>query len=245
MNWSVDDDAPLLTPVERPRTHEVILRQVEGLLASGRLAVGDRLPAERALADQLGVSRPSVREALKVLEALGVVEVTGGQGRESRAVVVARPAAALGTAMRLHVATGHLPVADLIETRVLLEADSVRRLAADADPALAEADALLLAMKDPALTPHRFHHLDTGFHLALAAAAGNAVVTAVMASLREAIEGYVLDAIPTLPDWSATARGLRRQHAGIVAAVRAGDPERAAAAVERHIRGFHGLTSRA
>lgn len=233
--------SPLLRPVERPRTHEVILAQVEELLGSGRLAVGDRLPAERALADQLGVSRASVREALTVLQALGVVETTGGQGRESRAVVVSRPGEALGTAMRFHVATGGLPVDDLVETRVLLETSTARRLAA-APGDLVEAQGLLEAMKDPALSPRDFHHLDTGFHLALAQAAGNAVVTAVMASLREAVEGYVLAAIPALPDWAATARGLRRQHAGILAAVRSGDADRAAAAVERHVRGFHRLT---
>ena len=239
---------PLLRPVERTRTYEVILRQVEDLLTSGRLSAGDRLPPERALAEQLGVSRPSVREALKVLEALGVVETTGGQGRESGAVVVARPGTAIGAAMRLHVATRGLPIADLVETRALLESAAMRRLGhrvgtePDGVALLAPAEDLLARMRSPDLSPQEFHHLDTAFHLALAHAAGNVVVHVVMASLREAIEGYVVDAVPRLPDWRTTSAGLRRQHAAILTALRKGDGETAASVVDRHIHQFFART---
>jgi GntR family transcriptional repressor for pyruvate dehydrogenase complex len=241
-------DEALLRPVERSRTHEVILRQVEELLAAGRLRPGDRLPPERTLADELGVSRPSVREALKVLEALGVVAITGGQGRESGAVVVARPGAAIGTAMRFHVATRGLPIADLVATRALLESAAMHRLGVrvSTEPAgvelLAPAEELLAAMRDTSLTPAAFHHLDTAFHLALAEAAGNVVVHVVMASLREAIEGYVLEAVPRLADWRTTSAGLRRQHAAILTALRRGDGAAAAAVVDRHIHRFFALT---
>jgi GntR family transcriptional repressor for pyruvate dehydrogenase complex len=232
------------TAAGRPRTYEVILRRIEQQLGSGELAVGDRIPAERTLAEQLGVSRPSVREAVKVLEALGVLEVTGGQGRDSGAVVVARPGEAIGAAMRLHVATRSLPIADLVETRVLLEAASMRRLGArvrtePGGPALlAPAEQILLRMADQQLPPSQFHQLDTAFHVAIAQVAGNVVVEVMMVSLREAIEAYVLAAVPALPDWSATADVLRAQHAAVLSALRAGDGDLAADRVERHIRGF-------
>jgi GntR family transcriptional regulator, transcriptional repressor for pyruvate dehydrogenase complex len=233
--------------VDRGRSHEVILRRIEQQLASGELAPGDRLPAERTLAERLGVSRPGVREGLKVLEALGVLEITRGQGRDSGAVVVARPGAAIGTAMRIHVSTRSLPMADLVETRVLLEAASMRRLgrvvAEGADgadgAALLEPAALILGrMRDPALAPADFHRLDSAFHVALAEAAGNVVVGVIMASLREAIEAYVLAAVPRLPDWSATSRELRQQHEALLEALRRGDGDGAAALAERHIRAF-------
>jgi GntR family transcriptional repressor for pyruvate dehydrogenase complex len=236
------------TAAARSRTYEVILRRIEQQLGSGQLAVGDRIPAERTLAEQLGVSRPSVREAVKVLEALGVLEVTGGQGRDSGAVVVARPGAAIGAAMRLHVATRSLPISDLVETRVLLEAASMRRLGIrvrdepDGVALLAPAEHILLRMADQQLPPARFHQLDTAFHVTLAQAAGNVVVEVMMVSLREAIEAYVLAAVPDLPDWSATADGLRAQHAAVLAALRAGDGDLAAGRVERHIRGFFAVT---
>src|SRR5919202_3143584 len=160
------------------RTHEAVLRHVECLLLAGELAPGDRLPAERVLAEQLGVSRPTVREALKVLEALGVV-ASPGSGRGSASVVVTRPGAAMGAALRLHVAAAGLPVADLVETRVLLESASVaalaRRVATEGDGVLARPRALLAAMAEPALPAGEFHALDSAFHVAIADAAGNAV----------------------------------------------------------------------
>jgi GntR family transcriptional repressor for pyruvate dehydrogenase complex len=224
------------------RTHELVVRHVEQLLVGGGLRPGDRLPSERVLAEQLGVGRPSVREALKVLEALGVVRSSPGQGRGSAAVVVARPGEAIGAAMRLHVATSSLPVADLVETRVLLESASVQALAArvtrEGGAVLTRPAALLTAMAEPGLEPDRFHALDAAFHVALAEAAGNAVVAVVMGALREAIQGYVLAAVERLPDWGATARGLRSEHEQLLGAVAAGDGDLAAGLMATHIRGF-------
>jgi len=65
------------------------------------------------------------------------------------------------------------------------------------------------------------------------------LIAAVMTSLRSAIHGYVLAAVPNLPDWEATAVGLRAEHREILAAVRGGEPERAAGLVTAHIRGFY------
>ncbi len=224
------------------RTHELVVRHVEQLLVGGGLRPGDRLPSERALAEQLGVGRPSVREALKVLEALGVVRSSPGQGRGSAAVVVARPGEAIGAAMRLHVATSSLPVDDLVETRVLLESASVRALAErvqrDGDGVLAGPRALLAAMADPGLPPEKFHELDAAFHVALATAAGNTVTAVVMGALREGIQGYVLRLVPALPDWPATARGLQAEHEALLASVASGNGGAAAHRVEEHIRGF-------
>ncbi|XTR53264.1 FadR/GntR family transcriptional regulator [Pseudarthrobacter sp. So.54] len=89
--------------------------------------LGGRLPAERTLAEQLQVSRTSVREAIRVLEAMGVLRAGVGSGPEAGTVVIADPTAALGSALRLHVATSHLPVKDIVETRVLLESWAASR----------------------------------------------------------------------------------------------------------------------
>ena len=62
------------------RTHQLVLHWIENQLSSGQLAVGGRLPAERTLAEQLQVSRTSVREAIRILEAMGVVRAGVGSG---------------------------------------------------------------------------------------------------------------------------------------------------------------------
>jgi GntR family transcriptional repressor for pyruvate dehydrogenase complex len=89
------------------------------------------------------------------------------------------------------------------------------------------------------LSPEEFHLLDAEFHVALSRLAGNVLVAAVMASLRSAIHGYVLAAVPDLPDWEATTVGLRSEHRAILKAIRAGEPDEAAGLVTAHIRGFY------
>ncbi|MFC9770430.1 MULTISPECIES: FadR/GntR family transcriptional regulator [unclassified Pseudarthrobacter] len=220
------------------RTHQLVLHWIENELSAGRLAVGGRLPAERSLAEQLKVSRTSVREAIRVLEAMGVVRAGVGSGPEAGTVVISDPATALGSALRLHVATRHLPVADIVETRVLLESWAAAKAVPDA-PGLDEAAALVEAMAAENLPVNDFLALDVRFHLALADAAGNAVVSAMMGSLRESIQGYAADLTANLPDWEAMSYRLRTEHRDILAAIRAADGGTAARLVAAHIEGFY------
>jgi GntR family transcriptional repressor for pyruvate dehydrogenase complex len=182
-----------------------------------------------------------VREAVRVLEAMGVVRTATGSGPEAGAVIVAEPVSPLTAVLRLHLATNHLPMGDVVQTRLLLESWSAREAAGrelGADE-LKTAEELLDRMDDPGLSPEEFHLLVAEFHVALSGLAGNVLIAAVMASLRSAIHGYVLAAVPNLPDWEAVAVGLRSEHRGILAAIRGGEPERAASLVTAHIRGFY------
>jgi GntR family transcriptional repressor for pyruvate dehydrogenase complex len=219
------------------RTHELVLQWIEKQLSDGDLALGGRLPGERAMAEQLQVSRTSVREAVRILEAMGVVRAGVGSGKDAGTVVIAEPGSALGSTLRLHVATRHLPVADIVETRVLLESWAAARAKVGA-PALDEAAALLEQM-DSSADIETFLALDARFHVALAQAAGNTVVSAMMASLRGAIEDYAGKLTGNLPDWKATSDRLRAEHHAILAAVNANDGGRAADLVAAHIQGFY------
>lgn len=230
---------------DRVRTHEAVLARIEADLAAGRWAIGERLPAERAFAEELGVSRPSVREAIRVLEAMGVVRTAVGSGPDSGASVIDHPAAGLGSAMRLHIAAGTLPVRDVVALRALLETWAVGQAAARAtsDPAaattVATARGLLDEMDAPDLPEERFHELDAAFHVMLAALSGNVLVEAVMLGLRGAIQEYVRTGTARLPDWSSTAARLRAEHRAILAAIETGDAASASDAVARHIEDFY------
>lgn len=219
------------------RTHELVLQWIEKQLSDGDLALGGRLPGERAMAEQLQVSRTSVREAVRILEAMGVVRAGVGSGKDAGTVVIAEPGSALGSTLRLHVATRHLPVADIVETRVLLESWAAERAKVGV-PELEEAAALLDQM-DAAPDIDTFLGLDARFHVALAQAAGNAVVSAMMASLRGAIENYAGELTGNLPDWDATCARLRAEHRAILTAVNNHDGGKAAELVAAHIQGFY------
>lgn len=220
------------------RNHQVVSAWLEQELAAGRLAVGSRLPGERAMAEQLSISRASVREGTRVLEALGVVRAGVGSGPNAGTVITANPALALDSALRLHVASTHLPVADIVQTRVLLETWAAAH-ASPESPSLADAARLVDEMDGHDDAPARFLELDALFHVALAGAAGNVLIGAMMGSLRGSIQEYTQRLTEGLPDWSATSERLRGEHRGILQAVTAGRGALAATLVREHIEGFY------
>ena len=100
-------------PVRHRRTFEEILDQFEQAITSGNLSPGDRLPSERELASRLGVSRTSVREALRVLEALRIVEVKSGA--ENGVTLLRQPGNALPYLIKLYLSLGHVSVQSVID----------------------------------------------------------------------------------------------------------------------------------
>ncbi|MEC5151828.1 FCD domain-containing protein [Cryobacterium sp. GrIS_2_6] len=239
-------------PDER-RAWQLVLESIERELLSGRLRPGDRLAPERALAASLGVGRSSVREAIRVLEVLGLVRTATGSGPTSGAIIVALPGGGMSALMRLQVAAQGFPVEDVVKTRLVLEAAVVTELAEAHDPASLEpallepallepAEQLLDAMDAPGRTESEFLALDAQFHLALAEATGNQVITATMAGLRSAIEAYARAGVAALGSWAETSARLRLEHREIVACIRAADPAAARRAVQAHIAGYYAET---
>ncbi|MFF2370463.1 FadR/GntR family transcriptional regulator [Agromyces sp. NPDC058110] len=239
-------------PDESPRAWRTVLEHVERRLLDGDLRPGDRLPGERLLASDLGVGRSSVREAVRVLEAMGLIRTATGSGPNAGAIIIATPGGAMSALMRLQVAAHGFPVADIVRTRLILEtavagelAETVPSGARDAHgdtlstPDLASADALLDAMDSPGLEPSEFLALDAAFHLALAEASGNQVIAATMAGLRSGIEAYALGGLERIDDWDATSARLRHEHRGIVEAIRASDAASARSRTHDHISGYY------
>lgn len=228
---------------ETPRAWRIVLESIERDLLSGVLRPGDRLPGERALAAELGVGRSSVREALRVLEVLGLIRTNTGSGPLAGAMIIATPSGGMSQLMRLQVAAAGFPVADIVRTRLVLETAVAAELAQTATSvSLADAQYLVEAMDSPTLTPTEFLVLDAAFHVALAEASGNQVITAMMAGLRSSIEGYVLAGVANLPNWVTTVERLRREHGSVLAAIRARDVGRARSQMHNHIAGYYAET---
>lgn len=223
------------------RTHERVLAQIETGLNAGRWPIGDRLPAERALAEELGVSRPSVREAIRILEAMGIVRTAVGSGPSAGATVIDRPAAGLGATVRLHVASGTLPVSDVVRTRVLLEAGAVRDAAARVpdDAALDRARAHVEAMAAPGLDAAAFLEHDQDFHIELVRLGGNQLVEAILSGMRAAVAAYVAAGAAAVEEWPRTAARLCAEHSEIVDAVARHDGAEAERLTREHIEGFY------
>src|SRR6478736_2937295 len=154
---------------EQPaRAWRLVLEHIERDLLDARLGPGDRLPSERDLASELGVGRSSVREALRVLEVMGLIRTATGSGPQSGAIVIATPTGGMSALLRLQVAAQGFPLHDVVETRLVLEDAVVAALAAAEARDTTRAHQLLSAMDDADLTAGEFLALDAQLHLSLA-----------------------------------------------------------------------------
>jgi GntR family transcriptional repressor for pyruvate dehydrogenase complex len=222
------------------RAHSMVLRWIEGQFLAGLVGIGDRLPPERTLADSLSVSRTSVREAIRILEAMGIVRVGVGSGPEAGTVVTADPAGALTSALRLHVATAHLPVPGIVETRKLLETWSATHSRPDS-PALRDAASILQGMQFET-EPEGYLDLDAKFHGALVKAADNVVVDALTSSLHDSIRGYTTLCASLADDWEDMRIRLQKEHELILDAFLRGQRGSAANLVAEHIDNYYNHT---
>jgi GntR family transcriptional regulator, transcriptional repressor for pyruvate dehydrogenase complex len=227
-------------PVRRVRTHEQVLAQIEQKILDGDLRVGEKLPSERELAEALGVSRPSIREALRALEVMGIIESRIGSGRESGSFISGRSNAALGNLLRLHMALAQISLADLVDVRSQLEQSNARRAAARrTEEDLRHLTSLIRGMRAPGLRYEEFNELDTEFHVSIARASKNALATDLMQALRDAVKHKMTAAFASLSDWRAAADKLIIEHEQLLHAIERNEPDAAAKLTAEHIERFY------
>ncbi len=215
--------------VTSQRLYEQVAAQIAELVAKGELKPGDRLPAERELSARLGVSRPTVREAMIALELAGLVEVRVGAG----ATVLARPG---GDSVLKRLADVGVGPLELVRARRVIEPEVAAEAARRATPA--QVAALRASLDAMAAAPDSPTHraADRQFPRLIAAAAG----TAVLATL---VEGLWREMFSPLFDRMGRLSGLipnehaatLAQHAAIARAIAAHDPAAAGAAMQAHL----------
>jgi DNA-binding FadR family transcriptional regulator len=227
-------------PVQRLRTYEQVMSQIEERILDGRLKAGDHLPSERELALLLGVSRPSLRESLRVLEALGIVDIRRGGGADGGAVLVGTPGPGFVNLLKLQLALGHFSETDVLDTRIALETWSCSEAAyRSTDSDHEELAAILDLMEAPLIEAKEFNRLDTAFHVRIAESTGNSLTAHLMGSLRIAINRQMIEAYENLPDWQQTAELVRHEHRKILDAITRKDAQEAARFVSEHIQDFY------
>jgi DNA-binding FadR family transcriptional regulator len=218
-----------LHAVEPRRLYRQIADQLRVLIRQGEYAVGSRLPAERDLALQLGVSRPSVREALIALEVEGLVEVRPGSGVH----VVAREPAAGATTLSPQ-AFGPF---EIMRARQLIECElaAIAARAASA-PQVAGLRAALASMKDELAAGALPLRGDRLFHLRVAEIAENAPLLHVLGELFDQRNTPLFEQMGQHFEDERSWRIAIDEHRAVLAAIAAHDPDAARAAMNLHLQ---------
>ena len=225
--------AELLTPVVRTTLTGDICRQMVNHLIRGVWDEGAKIPAERDLCQQLGVGRASLREALKALEIMGMIETRLGDGTYvcKRSEFFSRP-------LLWAIASGsEADVKELIEARMLIEVE-LAGLAAEraGQQNVAELSELLDRMIKAKRNPHDFVQADVEFHLAIARAASNSILLNALQLIRNLLQQWILSAVASkgVPEKACA------QHKRLLTAIKSGDSMSARKEMRKHLREMAG-----
>jgi DNA-binding FadR family transcriptional regulator len=209
-----------LEPVPRSSAVEAVIDQMQGQLTSGAWSVGDRIPGEYDLSARLQVSRPAVREAIRALSHIGVLEVRRGDGTYVRSAVDPRP-----LLRRVERAT----LRDVFELQQAYDVQAARLAARRRTRDDLVRLSALLEDRDAACDPEEFGQADVRFHSGVAEAAHNSLLLEAFryfqSRLRESLSAVRLDR--ELPEAGPAV------HRAVVDAIAARDPEAAGHAAER------------
>lgn len=167
-------------PLRRSGLTEMLVTRLLGLVTTGNLKPGDQLPPERKLAETFNVSRPTLREALRALAVLGVVEVRHGGGVFVSQLEASDLLAPLTFFLTLRAAE----VEKLYEARRLIEGEIAALAATHGDQlAFDELDALIAAQQEAMADPERYRDVDAAFHRRLGDLSGNEFLSRAAQSL--------------------------------------------------------------
>lgn len=227
-----------IEPIRREPIATEIARRLVDYLLSGEVAPGGRLPSERDLAQAYGVGRSAMREAIKSLSLIGLVEVRHGDGTYLRRT----DGALLPQVIEWGLLLGAPRTRDLIEARQKIEV-VIAGLAAErrSDADLADLAEILEQMRRAAVAPDpaAFVDADVRFHLRLADAAGNTALRDILGSVQALLRAWISRVIaagdPTVS---------YEEHVPILAALRTADPLAAEAAMDAHLLSAAGRLER-
>ena len=218
-----------IEPIKSTRIYEAIVRQVKAMISEGRLKSGDQLPPERDLAEKFVVSRTSVREALRALESLGLIEIRPGEGTFVREVSVE----ALIEPLALVMLSQREAIGELFEARQLLEPSIAAFAARRATPHDIEEMARILEEQAKEVAAGRTGLAqDADFHSAIASAAHNRAISRLVHGIMDLLTQSREESLST-PGRPTRSHASHRR---ILNAIAARDEDAAREAMLDHLR---------
>jgi DNA-binding FadR family transcriptional regulator len=207
-----------------------IANEIQSVIATRQLSPGTKLPPERELCEQMGVSRTALREAVRMLVSRGLLEIRPGSGTTVRKITSDQISEPLAMLIRTHDET--ITPDHMHDVRSILEVAIVKMAAENAtETDIAELKAIIEQMEKPRIRPADFAEKDAELHRRIAGASHNALLVVLLDSIRDVMQGIR----SRVHRYSSLAQIVNPDHRRIVERIAARDPEGAAAAMHDHL----------
>ena len=223
----------------RAKTAELVASELRRRIVHGELREGDNLPSEPALIEEFGISRPTMREAFRILETERLISVSRGSRGVARihlpeVDVVSRYAG-------LYLQWRNIRVGDVIEARKLIEPAAAARFAERRPPALiAELKAMLAEVEEHVEDAQAYSHHAAAFHLKVIEGSGNETLALIGRVTQQVMEAYLLNVTGKGYVVELAKKGLRSEKK-LLCLIEAGDARGAEAQVKRHLENAYDI----
>lgn len=230
----------MFKPIKNKRVYEHVIEQIQDMIMEGTLERGDKLPSERGLSEQLGISRTSIREALRALEIIGLVESRQGEGNFIKGDIESSMLEPLSV---MFVLSGGKPL-DILELRKIIEVESARlaaqRINSDEKEELNE---IMNGLRN-AKSEIESSEFDKKFHYMISKCTGNYLLLNFLNVISSLMRDFIKSARWEILQANKEQGFLVNQHQAVCDAVVANDPQKAAAAMKEHIEYIYNVVEK-
>jgi GntR family transcriptional repressor for pyruvate dehydrogenase complex len=221
----------MLTPIKTTKVYEQVIEQIKGMIASGTLKKGDKLPSERDLVEQLQVSRTSIREALRAMEIIGLIECRQGGGNYVRESFENNLFEPLSVMFMLE----KRDPSEIIELRKIIEVENAALAAQRITEEELEDIGVIIENLKNSENEEIAVKFDKQFHYAIAKASKNTLILAILNAVSSLIDDYIKDARTKILAEESNRVLLSEQHEKVYLALKKRDAAAAVKAMNDHL----------
>ncbi|MCY6484589.1 FadR/GntR family transcriptional regulator [Clostridium aestuarii] len=221
----------MFIPIKNTKVYEQVIEQIKGMISDGTLKRGDKLPSERDLVQQLGVSRASIREALRALDIIGLIESRQGEGnfiRESFENGLVEP-------LSIMFMLNESKPKEIFELRKVMEIETAALAAKRISESELEVLKDLVNKMENSNDEEIKVKIDKKFHYTIAHASGNFVIFNILNTLSTLIDAFIKDARKEILRKDKNKNTINTQHEAIYNALKEHNPGEAATVMRKHM----------
>lgn len=221
----------MFSPIKNTKVYEQVIVQIKNMIANGTLKRGDKLPSERDLVEELGVSRTSIREALRALEVIGLIECRQGEGNFINSDFQNSLFEPLSIMFMLQESSP----SEIVELRKIIETETAALAANNiTDVEVSEIKVLIERLKE-STDENNSAAIDKEFHYMIAKASRNFLVVSILEAVSGLIDTFIKDARRKILTEEANKEKLIVQHEDVYKALLSHDSDAAARAMADHL----------